>query len=256
MPRYKLTVEYYGTPFHGWQSQLDGKGVQDAIEDAIEKFSGERVKVQAAGRTDSGVHATGQVFHLDLSKQWDSFRIAEAMNFHLKPLPIAITGHAPVPDHFEARFSALSRHYEFLILNRKARPTFMRNRVWHVPHALDADKMHEAAQLILGQHDFTTFRSTICQAKSPVKTLDALDIECVTRPDGAPEFRFHVRARSFLHNQVRSFVGTLERVGAGAWTPQDVSTALEARDRAACGPVCAPHGLYLAGVGYSDDPFA
>ncbi|AVX05590.1 tRNA pseudouridine(38-40) synthase [Maritalea myrionectae] len=247
MPRYKLTVEYYGTPFHGWQSQLDGKGVQDAIEDAIEKFSGERVKVQAAGRTDSGVHATGQVFHLDLSKQWDSFRIAEAMNFHLKPLPIAITGHAPVPDHFEARFSALSRHYEFLILNRKARPTFMRNRVWHVPHALDADKMHEAAQLILGQHDFTTFRASMCQANSPIRTLDRLDVE--RRGEMIHVF---ASARSFLHNQVRSMVGSLVEVGRERWTPQDFRAALDAADRKACGPVSPPDGLYLIGVDYPD----
>lgn len=247
MPRYKLTVEYYGTPFHGWQSQLDGKGVQDAIEDAIEKFSGERVKVQAAGRTDSGVHATGQVFHLDLSKQWDSFRIAEAMNFHLKPLPIAITDHAPVPDHFEARFSALSRHYEFLILNRKARPTFMRNRVWHVPHALDADKMHEAAQLILGQHDFTTFRASMCQANSPIRTLDRLDVE--RRGEMIHVF---ASARSFLHNQVRSMVGSLVEVGRERWTPQDFRAALDAADRKACGPVSPPDGLYLIGVDYPD----
>ncbi|WP_027833937.1 tRNA pseudouridine(38-40) synthase TruA [Maritalea myrionectae] len=247
MPRYKLTVEYYGTPFHGWQSQLDGKGVQDAIEDAIEKFSGERVKVQAAGRTDSGVHATGQVFHLDLSKQWDSFRIAEAMNFHLKPLPIAITGHVPVPDHFEARFSALSRHYEFLILNRKARPTFMRNRVWHVPHALDADKMHEAAQLILGKHDFTTFRASMCQANSPIRTLDRLDVE--RRGEMIHVF---ASARSFLHNQVRSMVGSLVEVGRERWTPQDFRAALDAADRKACGPVSPPDGLYLIGVDYPD----
>ncbi len=245
MPRYKLTVEYFGTPFHGWQSQLDGKGVQDAIENAIEKFSGERVKVQAAGRTDSGVHATGQVIHLDLSKQWDSFRIAQAMNFHLKPDSVVITGHQQVPDHFEARFSALSRHYEFLILNRKARPTIMRDRVWHVPHALDADKMHKAAQLILGQHDFTTFRASMCQANSPIRTLDRLDVE--RRGDMIHIF---ASARSFLHSQVRSMVGSLVEVGRDRWTPQQFRAALDAADRKACGPVSPPDGLYLIGVDF------
>lgn len=247
MPRYKLTVEYFGTPFHGWQSQLDGKGVQDAIETAIEKFSGERVKVQAAGRTDSGVHATGQVIHLDLSKQWDSFRVAQAMNFHLKPVSVVITAHEQVPDHFEARFSALSRHYEFLILNRKARPTIMRDRVWHVPHALDADKMHEAAQLILGQHDFTTFRASMCQANSPIRTLDRLDVE-----RRGEMIHIFASARSFLHNQVRSMVGSLVEVGRERWTPQQFRAALDAVDRKACGPVSPPDGLYLVSVDYPD----
>jgi tRNA pseudouridine38-40 synthase len=245
VPRYKLTVEYFGTPYHGWQSQLDGRGVQDAVEKAIEKFSGERVKVQAAGRTDSGVHATGQVIHLDLSKEWDPYRISEAMNHHLKQHPIVITAYEAVPVSFEARFSALARHYEFIILNRKARPAIMRNRVWHVPHDLDAAKMHEAAQLILGKHDFTTFRASLCQANSPIRSLDRLDVE--RRGDMIHIF---ASARSFLHNQVRSMVGSLVEVGRDRWTPADFRAALDAADRSACGPVSPPDGLYLIGVDY------
>ena len=256
MPRYALKIEYDGQPYCGWQRQIDLPTVQGAIEVALAKLEPRDHNIAAAGRTDTGVHALGQVAHCDMDKTWDPFRLSEALNFHLKPAPVAIVACALVDDDWHARFSATERQYLFRLVSRRAPLVLEAGKVWQVSQKLDLGAMQAGAQRLLGRHDFTSFRSTICQAKSPVKTLDALDIECVTRPDGAPEFRFHVRARSFLHNQVRSFVGTLERVGAGAWTPQDVSTALEARDRAACGPVCAPHGLYLAGVGYSDDPFA
>jgi tRNA pseudouridine38-40 synthase len=190
-----------------------------------------------------------------MEKDWDPFRLSEALNWHLKPEPVAITACALVPDDWHARFSAVERRYLFRLISRRAPLTVEAGLAWRVNHPLSLAPMQEAANHLIGKHDFTTFRSSICQADSPVKTLDELRIEEIARPDGA-EFRFHVRARSFLHNQVRSFVGTLERVGAGAWAPQDVKAALEARDRAACGPVCPPDGLYLAGVGYPEDPFA
>lgn len=211
--------------------------------------------IAAAGRTDAGVHATGQVAHCDLTRDWDPFRLSEALNFHLKPDPVAILACAQVADDWHARFDAVERQYMFRLMSRRAPLTSEAEQMWRVKHDLDAGAMQAGADHLLGQHDFTTFRSSICQAKSPIKTLDELRVEVVPRRFGT-EFRFHVRARSFLHNQVRSFVGTLERVGAGAWAPEDVATALAAKDRAACGPVCPPQGLYLAGVRYSVDPFA
>jgi tRNA pseudouridine38-40 synthase len=255
MPRYALKVEYDGGPFAGWQRQKDQPSVQGEIEAALARLEPGEHTIAGAGRTDAGVHATAQVAQCDLSREWEPFRLSEALNYHLKPSPVAIVACARVADDWHARFSAIERRYLFRLLTRRAPATFDKGRVWHVKHALDADAMHDAAQVLVGRHDFTTFRSSICQAQSPVKTLDALD---VVRVDGlsGPEIHFHVRARSFLHNQVRSFVGTLERVGAGAWTAADVGAALEARDRAACGPVSPPDGLYLAGVGYPDDPFA
>lgn len=210
--------------------------------------------IAAAGRTDAGVHAKGQVAHCDLARNWDPFRLSEALNYHLKPAPVAILACALVADDWHARFSAVERRYLFRLIARRAPLTSEAGQLWRVNHDLDADAMQAGANHLLGQHDFTTFRSSICQADSPVKTLDALRVEVLQRTIGT-EYRFHVRARSFLHNQVRSFVGTLERVGAGAWTPDDVQRALAAKDRAACGPVCPPQGLYLAGVGYPDDPF-
>jgi tRNA pseudouridine38-40 synthase len=254
MPRYALKIEYHGGEFSGWQRQAAHPSVQGAVEAALARLERDVPSVAAAGRTDAGVHAQGQVAHCDLAKDWDPFRLREALNFHLRPAPVAIVACALVPDSFHARFSALERRYLFRLLSRRAPPTLDRGRVWHVPRPLDLAPMQEAAQHLLGRHDFTTFRAAMCQAASPVKTLDALDIEEVAVPHGC-EVRFHVRARSFLHNQVRSFVGTLERVGAGAWTPEDVRTALEARDRAACGPVAPPQGLYLAYVAYETDPF-
>ncbi len=255
MPRYALKVEYLGTPFAGWQRQKDRPSVQAAIEDALARLEPGPHTIAAAGRTDAGVHALGQVAHCELQREWDPFRLGEALNHHLKPLPVAITAAARVDDDWHARFSAIERQYLFRILIRRAPATVENGLVWQVKHPLDIAAMRAAAAHLVGHHDFTTFRSSICQAASPVKTLDELRIEPAEGLSG-PEVHFHVRARSFLHNQVRSFVGTLERVGAGAWSPDDVRAALRARDRAACGPVCPPHGLYLARVRYPEDPFA
>ena len=245
MPRYKLTVEYDGTPFAGWQRQAHDLSVQQVLEESILKMSGETVAVQAAGRTDAGVHALGQVVSFDLSKDWDPFRIREALNFHTKPEPVAIISAEAVPDSFEARFSAVARHYEYRILNRRARPALDEFRVWHCPMQLEAEPMHAAAQLILGKHDFTTFRAAECQAKSPDKTLDRLD---VSREDDMIVVR--ASARSFLHSQVRSMVGSLKLVGEGKWTPREFRAALDARDRSRCGPLAPPEGLYLVKVDY------
>ena len=255
MPRYALLVEYYGAPFAGWQRQNDQPSVQGAIEAALAKLEPGAHTIAAAGRTDAGVHATGQVAHCDMKRQWDPFRLSEALNFHLKPAPVAIVACAQVADDWHARFDAVERRYLFRLMSRRAPLTFEAGQMWRVNHPLDADAMQAGADQLIGNHDFTTFRSSICQAKSPVKTLDALRVEVVPHDTGT-EYRFHVRARSFLHNQVRSFVGTLERVGAGAWAPDDVGAALAAKDRAACGPVCPPQGLYLAQVTYPNDPFA
>lgn len=251
MPRFALKIEYDGAPFAGWQRQKDQPSVQGAIEDALARLEPGPHTIAAAGRTDAGVHATAQVAHCDLTRNWDAFRLSEALNYHLKPLPVAIVDCAPVADDWHARFSATERRYLFKLISRRAPLTFDKGQMWQVKHPLDAAAMQAGADHLLGRHDFTTFRSSICQADSPVRTLDALEVVEI-----APQrFDFHVRARSFLHNQVRSFVGTLERVGAGAWAPMDVKSALLAADRAACGPVCPPHGLYLAGVGYPQDPF-
>ena len=254
MPRYALLIEYDGGPFSGWQRQENRPSVQGVVEAALAKLEAGAHRVAAAGRTDAGVHATGQVATVDLSRDWTPFRLMEALNYHMKPAPVAVRRAAVVAGDFHARFSAVERRYLFRLIVRRTPLTLDRGRLWRVSQALDVDAMRAGAAHLLGKHDFTTFRSSICQADSPVRTLDRLDIEEVPREDGV-EFRFDVRARSFLHNQVRSFVGTLERVGAGAWQPEDVKAALEARDRAACGPVCPPDGLYLVGVGYPVDPF-
>ena len=255
MPRYALLIEYHGAPFSGWQRQPDQPSVQGAVQAALAKLEPREHAIAAAGRTDAGVHATGQVAHCDMEQDWDPFRLSEALNYHLKPQPVAIVGCARVADDFHARFGALERQYLFRVIARRPPLTFEAGQYWCVKRQLDVDAMQEAANRLVGHHDFTTFRSTICQAKSPMKTLDELRIEAVPRQFGT-EYQFHVRARSFLHNQVRSFVGTLERVGAGSWTPDDVTAALAAKDRAACGPVSPPHGLYLANVRYPTDPFA
>ena len=254
MPRYALKVEYDGAPFAGWQRQAEHPSVQGAVEAALAKLEPGPHTIAAAGRTDAGVHSWGQVAHCDLQKDWDPFRLSEALNFHLKPDPVAIVDCAAVDDDFHARFSATARHYIFRLLSRRAPLTFGAGQFWRVNHRLDAAAMQAGADRLLGQHDFTTFRSTQCQADSPVKTLDRLHITEIEHPTGT-EYQFDVRARSFLHNQVRSFVGTLERVGAGAWTADDVTAALNAVDRAACGPVSPPQGLYLAHVVYPQDPF-
>lgn len=255
MPRFALKIEYHGAPFVGWQRQVNLPSVQGAIETALAKLEPREHTIAAAGRTDAGVHALAQVAHCDMAGDWQAFRLSEALNYHLKPQPVAITACAAVDDDFHARFSALERRYLFRILSRRAPATHQEGLVWQVKHDLDEGAMQAAADFLVGKHDFTTFRSTICQAESPVKTLDHLRVSRVETPGGT-EFHFDVRARSFLHNQVRSFVGTIERVGAGSWTPKDVRSALAARDRAACGPVCPPQGLYLAHVSYPADPFA
>lgn len=249
MPRYALQVEYHGAPFAGWQRQADQPSVQGAIETALARLEPRAHTIAAAGRTDAGVHGLAQVAHCDMEKEWDAFRLSEALNHHLKPAPVAIVKCARVAEDWHARFSALERRYLFRILMRRAPATHQAGLVWQINHDLDQEAMQEGANHLLGNHDFTTFRSSICQAQSPVKTLDELRVERVEMPWGS-EMHFHVRARSFLHNQVRSFVGTLERVGAGAWDPARVRAALETCERAACGPVCPPQGLYLAGVGY------
>lgn len=252
MPRYALKIEYAGGPFAGWQRQSDHPSVQGAIEAALAKLEPGPHTIAAAGRTDAGVHATGQVAHCDMTRDWDPFRLSEALNFHLKPAPVAIVECALVADDWHARFSAVERNYLFKIVTRRAPLTFTAGQMWQVKFPLDVAAMQAGAAYLIGQHDFTTFRSSICQADSPVRRLDELRVtDC-----GDGLITFHVRARSFLHNQVRSFVGTLERVGAGAWAPADVGKALAAKDRTACGPVCPPDGLYLDHVRYPSDPFA
>lgn len=256
MPRFAFQVEYHGGPFSGWQRQDHVPSVQGAIEAAMGRLEPGPHTIAAAGRTDAGVHAFGQVAHVDLTKEWEPFRLSEALNHHLKPDPVAIVACARVADDFHARFDAIERRYLFRLVTRRAPLTHDRGTAWRVAYDLDLDLMRQGAAHLIGRHDFTTFRSSICQAKSPVKTLDRLDIAQVPRDGGGTEYRFDIRARSFLHNQVRSFVGTLERVGAGAWPPKRVAEALAARDRAACGPVSPPDGLYLAEVTYPEDPFA
>lgn len=255
MPRYALKIEYDGGPFCGWQRQDGQPSVQADIEAALRRLEPDAPGIAAAGRTDAGVHATAQVAHCDLSRDWDPFRLSEALNFHLKPAPVAIVAATRVDADFHARFSAVERAYLFRLVSRRAPVTHDAGLVWQVRHPLALAPMQAAARHLVGRHDFTTFRSTLCQAASPVKTLDMLEIDEAPYPGGS-EFRFRLRARSFLHNQVRSIVGTLERVGAGAWEPDDVKAALVAADRAACGPVCPPQGLYLAAVRYPQDPFS
>ena len=254
MPRYAFRIEYHGAPFNGWQRQLDQPTVQQALETALARLNPVEPRIAAAGRTDTGVHATGQVAHADLARDWQPFRLMEALNHHLRPDPIAITGCAPVGADFHARFSARERRYTFRLIARRAPVVHDAGLVWQVRNPLDLAAMQQGAAHLIGLHDFTSFRASLCQAKSPVKTLDEITI--TEHPvTGGAEFRFRLRARSFLHNQVRSIIGTLERVGAGVWTPDRVAEVLAARDRAACGPVCPPQGLYLTGVTYPLDPF-
>ncbi|QYK41306.1 MAG: tRNA pseudouridine(38-40) synthase TruA [Paracoccaceae bacterium] len=256
MPRYAFRIEYDGTPFHGWQRQSEGHAsVQGAVEAALARLDPAAPVVQGAGRTDAGVHATGQVAHADLSRDWDVFRLLQAVNAHLRPLPVAVTACAQVGADFHARFSARERQYLYRIVNRRAPPVLDRGTAWHVAPPLDAGAMRAGAAHLIGRHDFTTFRAALCQAQSPVKTLDAAGVEALPLP-GGQEIRLTFRARSFLHSQVRSMVGTLERVGAGAWAPRRMADAIAARDRAACGPVAPPQGLCLTHVAYETDPFA
>ncbi len=248
MPRYRLDIEYDGTPFVGWQIQPVGLSVQGALQEAIFRFSGERVTVKGAGRTDAGVHALGQVAHIDLERDWAPDKVRDAVNFHLKPNLAVILGCTEVPSTFDARFSASARHYIYRILTRRARPVLDRNRVWWLVRPLDVEAMRQAAVHLVGRHDFTTFRAVQCQAASPIRTLDRLDVA----REGS-EIIIRASARSFLHNQVRSMVGTLKLVGEKKWRPDDVAAALMARDRRHCGPVAPASGLYLARVDYPEE---
>ncbi len=245
MPRYKLTIEYDGRPFVGWQVQNNGPTVQGVLMAAVQAFCGEKVSIQGAGRTDAGVHALGQVGHLDLAIDWHQDTVRDALNAHLRPHPVAIIAAERVTNAFDARYSALKRHYLYRIINRRADLTFERGRAWRVAKPLNSAAMHAAAQRLVGQHDFTTFRHAECQAKSPVKTLDQLDVRRIK-----DDLHIVASARSFLHTQVRSMVGALVLVGEGKWTADNLTAVLEKRDRAACAPVAPPDGLYLTNVDY------
>jgi tRNA pseudouridine38-40 synthase len=246
VPRFKLTLEYDGRPFVGWQRQANGMSVQQALEEALARIDSP-ARVNGAGRTDAGVHATAQVAHVDLVKPWTGDKLREAMNAHLRRWPVVVLLAEAAPDDFDARFSATRRRYVYRILARRAPPSFARGLVWHVARRLDAGAMHAAAQRLIGRHDFTTFRAAECQANSPVRTLERLD---VTR--NGETIEIVAAARSFLHHQVRSLVGSLEHVGSGKWSADDLEDALHARERARCGQVAPPDGLYLVGVDYGD----
>jgi tRNA pseudouridine38-40 synthase len=245
MPRYKLTLEYDGTPFVGWQLQENGPSVQGRLAAAIKAFSGEEVVPRGAGRTDAGVHAFGQVAHMDLGKDWACDKVRDALNAQLRPDPVSVLACEKAAADFDARFSAAARHYLYCIVNRRSPLALDRDRAWGVFRPLAAEAMHHAAQVFVGNHDFSTFRSAECQAASPLKTLDRL---VVART--GEEIRIEASARSFLHNQVRSMVGSLKLVGEGKWEAADLERALAARDRSACGPVAPPYGLYLVKVDY------
>ena len=245
MPRYRLDIEYDGTPFLGWKMQADGRTVQGVLAEALKKFSGEDVIPGGAGRTDTGVHALGQVAHVDLEKDWPADTVRDALNAHLRPDPISVLSAEIADEAFDARFSATARHYRYLIVNRRPPLALMANRAWLVHVALDADAMHDAAQVLIGNHDFTTFRAAACQAKSPVKTLDKLTV----RRSGETII-IEASARSFLHHQVRSLAGALKFVGEGKWKKHDLKAALDACDRAKCPPLAPSAGLYLVQVDY------
>lgn len=249
MPRYKLTVEYSGTPFYGWQKQIGFPSVQETVEKAIFHLSGQKIELAVGGRTDTGVHALGQVCHVDLEKDYGAFVIQEALNAHLRDMGayehVSIIKAEEVPLSFHARFSAIKRAYVYKILNRRAPSPLLFQRVWHIIPTLDIEKMREGASFLIGHHDFTTFRSTECQASSPFKTLDVLDI--VQKDD---LIEINVESRSFLHHQVRNMVGTLSLIGLNKWKPEDIKTALEAKDRKKGGPTAPPYGLYLKHILY------
>jgi tRNA pseudouridine38-40 synthase len=247
VPRYKLTIEYDGAGLVGWQRQANGPSVQEALETALFRFCGESVAVTGAGRTDAGVHALGQTAHCDLARRTPPDVVRNAINFHLRPAAISVVAAEEVGDAFDARLSAVERTYRYRILNRRAPPALERGRVWHVRRPLDVAAMREGARHLVGRHDFSSFRDSLCQAKSPVKTLDALTVS----RDGE-EVRIEARARSFLHRQVRNIAGTLELVGLGRWRPDDVARALAARDRRAGGPTAPAEGLYLLAVRYPE----
>ena len=243
--RYRLTLEYDGAPFVGWQRQDNGPSVQGALEEAIEKLSGMRVTVTGAGRTDAGVHALAQVAHFDLEKDFAPDKIRDGLNHFLRPAPVVVLEAQVADGEFHARFSATRRHYLYRILNRRGPAALEVRHIWHVTAPLDAERMNHAARVLVGNHDFTTFRAAECQARSPVKTLDRLDVS-----RRGEEIHIEASARSFLHHQIRSFAGTLKLVGERKWTARDVADALSARDRGRCGPVAPPDGLYLVRVDY------
>jgi len=248
MPRYKLTIEYDGKPYMGWQVQKHGPSVQGALQDAVAKFNGAPVKVQGAGRTDAGVHALGQVAHVDLVKDLRADKVRDALNFHLGEEPISILDSELVDDEWHARFDAIERSYVYRILDRRPKLAIDKGRVWRIPVKLDPEAMHRSAQALIGEHDYSTFRDTNCQAKSPIRSVDEITVERV-----GEEVQIYVRARSFLHRQVRSFAGCLAEVGRGFWDEGQIKTALEARERSACGPVAPAEGLYLLDVVYPKD---
>lgn len=249
MPRFKLVIEYDGTPYVGFQRQANGPSVQGTLEDAFAKLKAGSIVVRGAGRTDTGVHATGQVIHVDFDRDWPAGKLRDALNYHLKPAPIAVIAVEIVAADFDARFSAIARHYLYRIVDRRAPLAIERDRAWHVPARLDVAAMDAAAKILVGHHDFTTFRSTHCQSKSPLKTLDRLDVVRAS----ADLIEIRASARSFLHNQVRSMVGSVKLVGEGKWGPDDLRAALEAADRTRCGAVAPSAGLYLIGVDYRGD---
>jgi tRNA pseudouridine38-40 synthase len=254
MPRYRLTIEYDGSPYVGWQRQINGWSVQGAIEAAALELAGHPITLFGAGRTDTGVHAVAQIGHFDMAKTLPARIVMDAVNARLRIAAerVSILACDMVDDGFDARFSATARHYRYLIFNRRAHLTFDENRFWWVRKPLDVEAMNAAAKLLLGTHDFTTFRSTECQAKSPLRTLDRLEVRRIENTSGQSGGMIEIAAsaRSFLHNQVRSMVGSLKMVGDGRWTVQTLTAALAARDRKACGPVAPPHGLYLMQVDY------
>lgn len=245
MPRYKLTIEYDGTPFVGWQHQANGLSVQSVIETAIQGFSQEQVRLHAAGRTDAGVHALGQVAHIDLEKHFPAFKVREALNSYLRAYPVVILDAQETDDLFHARFSAVERSYCYKVLCRPAPPGLDKKRVWHIKHPLNIDVMQQAAMFLIGKHDFTTFRASECQANSPIRTLNSFKI---SQEDHLIFFK--VSALSFLHHQVRNMVGSLKLVGEGKWSPKDFKRALEAKNRQAGGPTAPPDGLYFTNVRY------
>ncbi|HEY2749922.1 tRNA pseudouridine(38-40) synthase TruA [Phenylobacterium sp.] len=245
MPRYKLILEYDGGPYCGFQAQANAPSVQASLERAVKAFCGQTLRVAAAGRTDTGVHATGQVVHVDLEKDWPAETVRKALNAHLRPEPIVVLTAEVAPEGWHARFSAIERRYRYRILNRPSPPGLDQGHVWHVKAPLDAQAMHAAAQALVGHHDFTTFRDLACQAKSPLKTLDVADVR-----READEVVLIFEARSFLHRQVRSMTGSIAEVGLGRWTAEDLKAALKAKDRKTCGPVAPADGLYLTGVSY------
>jgi tRNA pseudouridine38-40 synthase len=247
MPRYRLIIEYDGRPFCGWQRQADNPSAQQALEEALARFLGEAPRTTCAGRTDAGVHALHQVVHLDVGREWRTDKLRDAANAHLRPAPISVLKAEVVPDHFDARRSAIRRDYLYRILDRRSPPALEGGRVWHVPFALDAKLMDQAAQALTGRHDFTTFRATECQANSPERTLDQLDVLRMSE-----EIHIYASARSFLHSQVRSMVGSLLLVGRGTWKSEEIARRLAAKDRSQCGALAPPEGLYLTGVGYPD----